>query len=113
VTNFNGTTNKSGIFSYSWKIGKEYKSGTFTISVHGSANGYQNQLTPTTMTFDVSSAAGHKTSSKGSHTVHSSASGKSNHPVHSSASGKSNHPVHSSASGKSNHPVHSSASGSS
>ena len=89
VTNFNGTTNKSGIFSYSWKIGKEYKPGPFTISVHGSANGYQNQLTPTTMTFDVSSAAGHKTSSKGNHTVHSSASGKSNHTVHSSASGSS------------------------
>jgi len=81
VTNFNGTTNKSGIFSYSWKISKEYKPGTFTIGVYGSANGYQNQLTPTTMTFDVSSAAAHKTSSKGSnsthHTVHSSASSSS------------------------------------
>jgi hypothetical protein len=86
VTNFNGTTNKSGIFSYSWAIGKEYKPGTFTISVHGSANGYQNQLTPTTMTFDVSSAAGHKTSSKGNnsthHTVHSSASGSSSSGSH-------------------------------
>jgi hypothetical protein len=81
VTNFNGTTNKSGIFSYSWAIGKEYKPGTFTIIVHGSANGYQNQLTPTTMTFDVSSAAGHKTSSKGSNSIH--------HTVHHSASGSS------------------------
>jgi hypothetical protein len=81
LTNFSGTTNKSGIFSYSWKIGKEYKPGTFTISVFGSASGYQNQLTPTTMTFDVGSAAVHKTSSKGSnsthHTVHSLASSSS------------------------------------
>jgi hypothetical protein len=77
VTNFNGTTNKSGIFSYSWKISKEYKPGTFTISVDASANGYQNHLTPTTMTFDVSSAAVHKTSPKGSSSTH--------HSVHSSA----------------------------
>ena len=87
VTNFNGTTNKSGIFSYSWKISKEYKPGTFTISVYGSANGYQNQLSPTTMTFDVISAV-HKTSSKASnsthHTVHSSAS--------SSSAGGNHHP---------------------
>src|SRR5439155_10701403 len=48
VTNFNGTTNKSGIFSYSWTISKEYKLGRFTISVYGSANGYQIQLSPTT-----------------------------------------------------------------
>jgi hypothetical protein len=81
VTNFNGTTNKSGIFSYSWKISKEYKPGTFTINVLGSANGYQNQLTPITMTFDVSSAAVHKTSSKGSNSTH--------HSVHSSASSSS------------------------
>jgi hypothetical protein len=81
VTNFNGTTNKLGIFSYSWKISKEYQPGTFTIIVHGSANGYQNQLTPTTMTFDVSSAAVHKTSSKGSNSTH--------HSVHTSASSSS------------------------
>ena len=80
VTNFNGTTNKSGIVSYSWKIGKDYKPGAFTVDVYGSANGYQNQITPTTMTFNVSSATVHKTSSTGSsnpthhHSVHRSTS---------------------------------------
>jgi hypothetical protein len=87
VTNFNGTTNKSGILSYSWKIGKEYKPGTFTVDVYGSANGYQNQITPTTMTFNVNSATVHKTSSTGSsnpthHSIHRSTSSGSgqNHP---------------------------------
>jgi len=90
VTSFNGTTNKSGIFSYSWKISKEYKPGTFTISVYGTANGYQNQLSPTKMTFDVISAA-HKTNSKGSNSTHHTV-----HTVHSpgssSSAGGSRHP---------------------
>ncbi len=87
VTNFNGTTNKSGILSYSWKIGKEYKPGTFTVDVYGSANGYQNQITPMTMTFNVNSATVHKTSSTGSsnpthHSIHRSTGSGSgqNHP---------------------------------
>ena len=96
VTNFNGTTNKSGIVSYSWKIGKDYKPGAFTVDVYGSANGYQNQITPTTMTFNVSSATVHKTSSTGSsnpthhHSVHRSTS-SSTSSSSSSGSGQ-NHP---------------------
>jgi hypothetical protein len=77
VTNFNGTTNKLGILSYSWKIGKGYKPGTFTVDVYGSANGYQNQITPTRMTFHVNSATVNKPSSAGDsnpthHSVHRS-----------------------------------------
>ena len=95
VTNFNGTTSKSGILSYSWKIGKDYKPGTFTVDVYGSANGYQNQITPTTMTFNVNSATVHKTSSTGSshpahHSVHRS-TGSSTSSSTSSGSGQ-NHP---------------------
>jgi hypothetical protein len=97
VTSFNGTTNKSGIFSYGWKIGKDYKPGTFTIGVYGSANGYQNQIAPTTMTFDVNSATVHKTSSAASsssthHRVHGSSSSSAND--HSSSSSSANDHSH-------------------
>lgn len=53
VSNFNGTTNNSGIFTYTWKVSKESKPGVFTVGVHASANGYQNQSTSTRTTFNV------------------------------------------------------------
>lgn len=92
VTNFNGTTNKSGILSYSWKINKEYKPGTYTVDVYGYANGYQNQITPATMKFNVNSATVHKTSSTGSsnlthHSLHRSTSSST------SSSSHQNHPA--------------------
>lgn len=83
VTNFTGFTNQSGIFSYAWKIDKDYKSGPFTISLYASANGYQHQLKPTTAVFNVTSAevnksdpSGHKSSHH--HSSHSSDSSSSN-----------------------------------
>jgi hypothetical protein len=82
VTNFTGITNQSGIFSYTWKIDKDYKSGPFTVGLYASANGYQHQLTPTTAVFNVTSVNVHKSSSgthKSSHhhSSHSSDSGSS------------------------------------
>jgi len=77
VSNFNGTTNNSGIFTYTWKVSKESKPGVFTVGVHASANGYQNQSTPTifTYTWKVS-----KESKPGVFTVgvHASANGYQN-----------------------------------
>jgi hypothetical protein len=56
VSNFNGTTNNLGIFTYTWKVSKDSKPGVFTVGVHASANGYQNQSTPTRTTFNVVSS---------------------------------------------------------
>ena len=61
--NFNGTTDNSGIFSYTWKVNKGSKPGLFTVGVHASTAGYQNQLIPTTTAFDVNSGGVHKTNS--------------------------------------------------
>jgi hypothetical protein len=81
VTNFTGFTNQSGIFSYAWKIDKDYKSGPFTVGLYASKNGYQHQLTPTTAVFNVTSAeanksdpGGHKSSHHSSHSSDSSSS---------------------------------------
>jgi hypothetical protein len=68
VSNFNGTTNNSGIFTYTWKVSKESKPGVFTVGVHASANGYQNQSIPTRTTFNVISL--HSDTSGTSHTHH-------------------------------------------
>jgi hypothetical protein len=59
--NFNGTTGNSGIFTFTWKISKDSKPGVFTVGVHASASGYQNQSTQTRTTFNVISGAMHKT----------------------------------------------------
>lgn len=56
VSNFNGTTNNLGIFTYTWKVSKDSKPGVFTVGVHASANGYQNQSTPTRTTFNIVSS---------------------------------------------------------
>jgi hypothetical protein len=72
VSNFNGTTNNLGIFPYTWKISKDSKPGVFTVGVHASANGYQNQSTPTRTTFNVVSASLHKSST--AHHAHKSSS---------------------------------------
>jgi hypothetical protein len=72
VSNFNGTTNNLGIFPYTWKISKDSKPGVFTVGVHASANGYQNQSTPTRTTFNVVSASLHKSSP--AHHTHKSSS---------------------------------------
>jgi len=75
VSNFNGTTNNSGIFTYTWKVSKESKPGVFTVGVHASANGYQNQSTPTRTTFNVISLLHSDTSSTSpTHHAHKSSS---------------------------------------
>jgi hypothetical protein len=70
VSNFNGTTNNSGIFTYTWKVSKDSKPGVFTVAVHASANGYQNQSTPTRTTFNVVSPSVHKSSTSGTSPTH-------------------------------------------
>jgi hypothetical protein len=59
ISKFNGTTDKSGIFTYKWKINKDTKPGAFTVGVLASATGYQNQSAPTRTTFNVNSEAVH------------------------------------------------------
>ena len=61
TTSFNGTTDNLGIFTYTWKVSKDSKPGVFTVGIHASATGYQNQSTPTRTTFNVNSGAVHKT----------------------------------------------------
>jgi hypothetical protein len=61
TANFNGTTDNSGIFSYTWKIGKDSKPGVYTVGVQASAAGYQNQSMLTKTTFGVNSVGLHKT----------------------------------------------------
>ncbi|MGB6526704.1 MAG: hypothetical protein WBF33_01215 [Candidatus Nitrosopolaris sp.] len=56
TANFNGTTDNSGIFTYTWKVNKDSRPGIFTVGVHASANGYQSLSTPTRTTFKVNSA---------------------------------------------------------
>jgi hypothetical protein len=70
VSNFNGTTNNSGIFTYTWKVSKDSKPEVFTVAVHASANGYQNQSTPTRTTFNVVSPSVHKSSTSGTSPTH-------------------------------------------
>ncbi len=91
VTNFTGITNQSGIFSYTWKIDKDYTSGPFTVGLHASANGYQHQLTPTTAVFNVTSAEVHKSDPGGHksshhHSPRSSSSDSSSNDHHTSSS---------------------------
>ena len=85
IANFAGVTNQSGIFSYTWKIDKDYKPGLFSVGLYASADGFQHQLTPATAVFNVSDTSGHKSSSDSSssshhksHTSHSDSSGNSN-----------------------------------
>jgi hypothetical protein len=76
VSSFNGTTNTSGIFAYTWKVSKDSKPGVFTVGVHASANGYQYQSTPTRTTFNVVSLL-HKndtSSTSPTHHAHKSSS---------------------------------------
>lgn len=76
LSNFNGTTNTSGIFTYTWKVSKDSKPGVFTVGVHASANGYQYQSTPTRTTFNVVSLL-HKndtSSTSPTHHAHKSSS---------------------------------------
>jgi hypothetical protein len=56
TTKFNGTTDNSGIFTHTWKIGKDSKPGVFTVSALASAAGYKSLLIPTRSTFNVSPA---------------------------------------------------------
>ena len=56
TTKFNGTTDNSGIFTHTWKIGKDSKPGVFTVSALASATGYKSLLIPTKSTFNVSPA---------------------------------------------------------
>ena len=78
VSNFNGTTNNLGIFSYTWKVSsRDSKPGVFTVGVHASANGYQNQSIPTRTTFNVVSTSLHKSSTSSTshtHNAHKSSS---------------------------------------
>jgi hypothetical protein len=74
VSNFNGTTNNLGIFAYTWKVSKDSKPGVFTVGVHASANGYQNQSTPTRTTFNVVSLLHKSDTSSTSHHAHKSSS---------------------------------------
>ncbi len=112
VTNFTGITNQSGIFSYTWKIDKDYKSGPFTVDLYASTNGYQHQLTPTTAVFNVTSAEVHKSDPGGHKSSHhhsslSSDSGSSSSDHHGSNSdhhiSSSDHHNSSSDSSSSNH----------
>jgi hypothetical protein len=70
IANFAGVTNQSGIFSYSWKIDKDYKPGLFSVGLYASADGFQHQLTPATAVFNVSETGGHKSSSESSSSSH-------------------------------------------
>ena len=77
TTNFNGTTDNSGIFTYTWKVSKDSKPGVFTVGVHASASGYQNQSTPTRTSFNVLSVTVHKgsiSSTSPTHHAHRSSS---------------------------------------
>ncbi len=77
VSNFNGTTDNSGIFTYTWKVSKDSKVGVFTVGVDASANGYQNQSIPTRTTFNVVSESLHRSDTSGTsptHHVHKSSS---------------------------------------
>jgi hypothetical protein len=72
ITNFNGTTDNSGMFTYTWKVKKDSKPGIFTVGIHAAASGYQSQSTPTRTTFNVI----HKISaSSPTHHAHKSTSG--------------------------------------
>lgn len=53
TTNFNGITDNSGIFTYTWNVSKNSKPGIFTVSVLASATGYKSRLIPTRTTFNV------------------------------------------------------------
>ncbi len=108
ITNFTGITNQSGVFPYTWKIDKDYKSGPFTVGLYASANGYEPQLTPSTAVFNVTSAEVHVSDldgHKSSHHHNSLSGGFSGH--HSSNSehhaSSSDHPSPSSDSSGSNH----------
>ena len=96
VANFTGFTNQSGIFSYTWKIDKNYKPGLFTVDLYASANGYQHQITPTNAVFNVSATSDHKTSSGSSspspshHRSHSAHSSSSHNSQSSSSSSSDN-----------------------
>ena len=81
VANFTGITNQSGIFSYSWKLDKDYRPGIFSVGLYASADGFQHQVTPTTAVFNVSDPGDHKSSSD--------SSGSSHHKSHSSHSSSS------------------------
>jgi hypothetical protein len=70
VSNFNGTTNNLGIFTYAWKVSKDSKPGVFTVGVHASANRYQNQSAPTRTTFNVISESLHKSDTSGTSPTH-------------------------------------------
>lgn len=72
--NFNGTTDNSGVFSYTWKINKDSEPGVFTVGVHATASGYQSQSIPTRATFNVNSGAAHNASNSPTHHVHRSTS---------------------------------------
>jgi hypothetical protein len=69
VSNFNGTTNAIGIFTYTWRVSKASKPGVFIVGVHAYANGYQNQSTPTRTTFNVVSPL-HKSDTSGTSPTH-------------------------------------------
>jgi len=70
VSSLNGTTNNLGIFTYTWKVSKDSKPGVFTVAVHASANGYQNQSAPTRTTFNVVSESLHKSDTSGTSPTH-------------------------------------------
>jgi len=53
TTNFNGITDNSGIFTYTWNVSKNSKPGIFTVSVLASAMGYKSRLIPTRTTLNV------------------------------------------------------------
>jgi hypothetical protein len=75
ITNFNGTTDNSGTFTYTWKVSKDSRSGVFTVNAQAFANGYQNPSAPTRTTFNVNSGAEYKSStsiSTPTHHVHTS-----------------------------------------
>ena len=54
--NFNGVTDNSGTFTYTWMVGNVSKPGLFTVSVLASATGYKGQLIPTKATLKINSA---------------------------------------------------------
>jgi uncharacterized membrane protein YgcG len=78
VANFTGITNQSGIFSYSWKLDKDYRPGIFSVGLYASADGFQHQVSPTTAVFNVSDPGDRKSSSD--------SNGSSHHKSHSSHS---------------------------
>ncbi|MGC1929260.1 MAG: hypothetical protein WA667_09820, partial [Candidatus Nitrosopolaris sp.] len=63
-------------------VSKDSKPGVFTVGIHASATGYQNQSTPTRTTFNVNSGAVHKTSTSSSPTHHSHSSNSVSYSHH-------------------------------